>query len=65
MPEIILSKTTSAALDHHEVPQHVEGVSVRLHGHDALIPRIHLQEAVLIQTQNLGLGPVLAPQTHT
>lgn len=55
---------SSAGFGHHQVPQHVEGVSVRLHRHD-LLSCPHLQEAVLIQTHHLGLGPVLAPETHT
>lgn len=51
-------------LHHHQVLQHVEGVSIRLHWHHAVLLGVHLEEAVVVQTHHLGLWSVLTPETN-
>lgn len=51
--------------DDHQVLEHIKRVSVRLQGENALLLGVHLEEAVVVQTHDLGLQPVLAPQVHS
>lgn len=51
-------------LNDDHVLQHVEGVSVGLHGRQALLLAVHLQEAVVVQADHLGFESVLAPEAH-
>lgn len=53
-----------ALLGGHQVPQHVEGVAIRLHGDQTLLLRAHLQEAFVVEAHHVGMGAILAPQTH-
>lgn len=51
--------------DDHQVLEHIKRVSIRLQGENTLLLVVHLQEAVVVQTHNLSLQPVLTPQVHS
>lgn len=60
----ILLSLVLTLLDDHQVLQHVEGVSIRLHWDNILLLAAHLEETVVVQTHHLSLQSVLAPETH-
>lgn len=47
-----------------EVPQHVEGVAIRVHGLHGPALLVHLQEPVVIDAHDPGHGAVLAAEPH-
>lgn len=53
-----------SVLGDDEVPQHVEGVAIRVHRLHALALLVHLQVSKVIDADDPGRGAVLAVQLH-
>lgn len=53
-----------SVLGDDEVPQHVEGVAIRVHRLHALALLVHLQVSKVIDADDPGHGAVLAVQLH-